>query len=134
MPKLGGGSKAEGPGRLGSVGDAGTDALRLVVAYLKQETLGPLRGVARFVAFGVAGSVALSAGAVLLLLAVLRVLQDETGGTFSGSRSWLPYLVVVVLALGLLGLAAWRVVRGPARRRPAGGTGATSPATRDKEH
>lgn len=133
MPKPGGGSKAEGSSRLGSVGDAGTDVLRLVVAYLKQETLGPLKGVARFVAFGMAGSVALAAGTVLLLLAVLRVLQDETGGTFAGSRSWLPYLVVVVLALALLGLAAWRVVRGPARRRapdPSGGT--TLPVTEER--
>lgn len=131
MPKLGAGGKADGPGRLGPVGDVGTDALRLIVAYLKQETLGPLRGVARFVAFGVAGSVALSAGAVLLLLAVLRVLQDETAGAFSGSRSWLPYLVVVVLALALLALAAWRVVRGPARRRPSEGTSLALPATEE---
>lgn len=113
-----GGGKADGGGRVGALGDAGGEVVRLVLAYLKQETLGPLRGVARFVAFGVAGSVALALGAVLILLAVLRVLQDETGTTFAGNRSWLPYLVVVFVALLIMALAAWRVVRGPAKRRP----------------
>lgn len=132
MPKLGGSSEAAGPGRLGAVGDAGTDVVRLVVSYLKQETLGPLRGVVRFVAFGVAGSLALSAGGVLLLLAVLRVLQDETGGTFAGSRSWLPYVVVAMLAVAVLGLAAWRVVRGPGRRRAAGADDRALPVTEER--
>lgn len=132
MPKFGDASEAGGPGRLSAVSDAGTDVVRLVVAYLKQETLGPLRGVVRFVAFGVAGSLALSAGGVLLLLAVLRVLQDETGGTFAGSRSWLPYVVVAVLALAVLGLAAWRVVRGPGRRRTSAASDRALPVTEER--
>lgn len=115
------GERAGALGRIVSLGDTGGEALRLVLAYVKQETVGPLRGVARFVAFGLVGSVALSGGAVLLLLALLRVLQDETGTTFAGSRSWLPYVVVVVAGLVVMGLAAWRVVSGPARR----GTGSS---------
>ncbi|MFC0081745.1 hypothetical protein ACFFRE_06255 [Aciditerrimonas ferrireducens] len=94
-----------------------SDLLRLVLDYLKQETVGPLRGLGRFVVFGVLGSVAVAAGAVLLLVAVLRVLQDETGTTFAGDRSWLPYVVVVVLALVGLGVAGWRVVAGVGRRQ-----------------
>lgn len=127
MPDHGDGGRSGASGRLGSVGDAGSDVVRLIVAYVKQETLGPLRGVVRFVAFGVVGSVALSGGTVLLLLALLRLLQDETGGTFGGDRSWLPYVVVVVAGLLVLGLAAWRVVSGPSRRRgtaPGGGRSA----------
>ncbi|MHB8330472.1 MAG: hypothetical protein ACYDD6_12770, partial [Acidimicrobiales bacterium] len=64
---------------------AGGDFVQLVVDYAKQETLGPLRGLGRFVAFGVAGSVFLAVGLVVLLLAGLRALQSETGTTFSGN-------------------------------------------------
>lgn len=123
MPDSAGAGRSGTGGRLASLGDAGGDAVRLVVAYVKQETVGPLRGVGRFVVFGVVGSVALSAGAVLLLLALLRVLQDETGSTFAGNRSWLPYLVVVVAGLLVMGLAAWRVVSGPGRRQGDGSSG-----------
>jgi hypothetical protein len=79
----------------------------LVKTYAKQETVGPLRGIGRSIAFGVGGSVVLSLGLVLLALALLRALQTETGTTFTGSWSWAPYLltvagvgVVIALALG----------------------------------
>jgi hypothetical protein len=70
----------------------------------------------RFVLFGVVGSVAIALGTGTLLLAVLRVLQTETGA-FHGNLSWLPYLIVAALALAVVGLAAWRITAGPAERR-----------------
>lgn len=97
-------------------GDARRDAISLVIAYLKQETLDPLRQMGRFVLFGVVGSVAIALGTGTLLLAVLRVLQTETGA-FHGNLSWLPYLIVAALALAVVGLAAWRITAGPAERR-----------------
>lgn len=73
----------------------------LVVTYVKQETLVPLRSLGRWIAFGVAGSLLLGFGVVFLGLAGLRALQTETGETFSGNWSWVPYLIVVAgLALG----------------------------------
>jgi len=96
---------------------AGGDFVQLVVDYAKQETLGPLKGLGRFLAFGVAGSIALAVGLVLLLLAALRALQTETGSTFGGHLSWLPYLITAALAVAVLGLAAWRITKGPASRR-----------------
>jgi hypothetical protein len=107
----------------GRVRESGGEAVHLVIDYVKQETLTPLKGLGRFLALGVAGSLALCAGTVLLLLAVLRLLQGETGSTFTGHLSWIPYLIVSVLALGLIALSAWRVGRGPAARRrpPSGG-------------
>lgn len=101
------------------IGAAGGDFVQLVVDYAKQETLGPLKGLGRFVGFGVAGSVALSLGGVLLLLAFLRLLQGETGSTFTGDLSWLPYVIVAVGAVAVLALAAWRVGKGPATRTAA---------------
>jgi hypothetical protein len=114
-------------GRGGGFTAAGGDFFRLVVDYAKQETLGPLKSLGRFLVFGLAGSVAITAGTVLLLLACLRALQTETGSSFTGHLSWLPYLIVAVAAIAVMGLAAWRIVKGPGteRHRPgADGSGA----------
>lgn len=97
---------------------AGGDFVGLVVDYAKQETLGPVRGLGRFVAFGAVGSMAVSAGLSLLLLALLRLLQTETGSF--GRHTWAPYLVTAAAALVVLGLAAWRITKGPARRSAPG--------------
>jgi hypothetical protein len=96
---------------------AGGDFVQLVIDYAKQETLGPIKGLGRFVAFGVAGSVAITLGTVLLLLAVLRALQTETGSSFTGKLSWLPYVITAGAAALVMGLAAWRITKGPAARR-----------------
>jgi hypothetical protein len=106
------------------------ELLDLVVAYARQETLGPLRGLLRFVLFGVVGALALAAGGVFLLLALLRLLQDETGGVFAGTRSWLPYVVVTVAGLAAAGLAAWRITRTPELDRTGSDTGAARSAPR----
>lgn len=110
--------------RAKGAGGAAGDVIQLVLDYAKQETLGPLRGLARFVGLGVAGSIALSAGAMLLLLGLLRALQTETGSTFRGDWSWAPYLVTAAVASIVLVLAAWRIKKGPAAKRsqaPKGG-------------
>jgi hypothetical protein len=100
----------------GSSGDPRRDALALLIAYVKQETLDPLKSLGRFVLFGVTGSIAIAIGTGLLLLAGLRALQTETG-TFHGNLSWVPYLIVAAAALAVIGLSAWRIVSGPATRR-----------------
>lgn len=72
----------------------------LTVAYAKQETIDPIKNLGRFVGYGVGGSILLGLGLCLLGLAVLRALQTETGDTFQGNLSFVPYLVaIVVLAL-----------------------------------
>lgn len=101
----------------GGVRQSGTEALQLVVEYVKQETLTPLKGLGRYLLFGIAGSLALCAGVVLLLVALLRALQTETATTFGGNLSWLPYVIVCVAAVLVIGLAAWRITKGPAARR-----------------
>jgi len=112
-----------GHGRSRSVGSVAQrlpgpsgEAVQLVIDYAKQETVGPIRGLGRFVGFGVAGSIALSIGTVLLLIGLLRLLQTETGSTFTGNLSWIPYLIVAAVALIVMALAGWRITQGPARR------------------
>lgn len=96
---------------------SGSEALQLVIDYIKQETLTPLKGLGRFLLFGIAGSFMLCGGLVLLLIALLRALQTETGTTFTGHLSWLPYLIVGAAAIIVMGLAAWRITKGAAARR-----------------
>lgn len=106
-----------GSGRKGHLRQNGGDAMQLVIDYVKQETLQPLKGLGRFVAFGVAGSLALCIGVVLLLVGLLRLLQGETGSTFGGHLSWLPYLIVAAAGAVVIALGAWRIGKGAAARR-----------------
>ena len=78
----------------------------LVVAYAKQETIEPIKGLGRFIAFGMAGSLLLSVGLVLLVLGLLRALQTETGDVFDGNFTWAPYLITLVVCGVVAGLAA----------------------------
>jgi hypothetical protein len=73
----------------------------LLVAYAKQETIDPLRDLGRWLAWGLAGSILLMVGVPLLALAVLRGLQTQTGDTFAGAWSVVPYVIVVVLLAGV---------------------------------
>lgn len=72
---------------------------QLVRDYAKQETVDPLRSVGRFLAYGLAGAVLFAVGSVFAVLAVLRILQEETGSHLTGSWNFLPYLVALVLIL-----------------------------------
>ena len=83
----------------------------LVVTYVKQETVVPLRQLGRYVGFGVAGALLLGLGVVLLGVGGLRALQTETGDTFTGDWSWAPYLIVFG-ALLIGGALTWRARRG----------------------
>lgn len=78
----------------------------LVIAYAKQETVDPLKGLARYVAFGVAGAVLIGTGFVFLAVGALRALQgDHRGPHFTGNWSWAPYAIVVVASFGVAALA-----------------------------
>lgn len=101
----------------GRLRSSGGDAVQLVIDYVRQETLDPVKGVGKFLLFGLIGSLALCVGFVLLLVGLLRALQAETGTRFGGHLSWLPYAMVGFVALVAMGLMAWLVTRGPAKRR-----------------
>ena len=87
----------------------GQDVWQLVVVYAKQETVEPLKGLGRWIGAGAGGSLLIATGLSLLLLAGLRALQTETGTTFTGNLSWIPYLIVLVGAAAVAGLSFWAV-------------------------
>jgi hypothetical protein len=92
--------------------DEGQEAVALIVEYVKQETLDPVKGLGRYVLFGVVGSVALSIGLAILAVGFLRVLQGETGTTFAGNLSWIPYVICAVVVILIAAVAVKAVSRG----------------------
>ena len=78
----------------------------LVVAYAKQETVDPLKGMARYVGFGLAGAVLMGCGVSFLAMAALRGMQSNRGWAVNGNWSWVPYLAVVI-ALTLTASGIW---------------------------
>jgi hypothetical protein len=113
MAPLGSGSKND----KGGLRRSGDDAVALTISYVKQETLGALKGIGKFMLWGVAGSLVIALGVLFGLLGLLRLLQDETGTALTGDWSWVPYFAVSVVGLGIAGVAAWRITAGPAERK-----------------
>ena len=87
------------------------DLADLVKAYAKQETLDPLEGTARWLGFGLLGSALLMIGGVSLTLALLRVLQEETGSRFTGNWSWAPYLMTFLALALVIGALVSRITK-----------------------
>jgi hypothetical protein len=81
----------------------------LTKEYARQETVEPLKGVGRYVAYGLAGAIVGGFGVVLLLLSLLRGIQDHGGDFFDGNMSWLPYVIVLAVAGILVAIAASRI-------------------------
>ena len=86
------------------------ETIDLLKAYVRQETIGPLKGAGRWLGLGIAGAVALGLGLLFLMLALLRLLQTEAGETFDGNWSWAPYAITLV-ACALVGALAVSRVR-----------------------
>jgi len=91
----------------------------MVVTYVRQETVVPLRQLGRYIGFGLAGALLLGLGVVLLGVGGLRALQTETGDTFTGDWSWAPYLIVFA-ALLIGGALTWKTRRGWRRPKESG--------------
>jgi hypothetical protein len=88
-----------------------TELWGLTKDYARQETVEPLKGVGRYLGYGAAGALLLGIGVILLMLAGLRALQTETGDALDGNLSWLPYLIVLVVASALVAWAVSRISR-----------------------
>lgn len=93
------------PGDIGQVVD-------LVKEYVRQETLGPIKGAGRWLGRGVAGAFLIGTGCVFLVLGALRLIQNEYGPTFRGPwMRLLPYLFAFLISLAVIGVAVWRITK-----------------------
>ncbi|HEX2381079.1 MAG TPA: hypothetical protein VHI95_00460 [Acidimicrobiales bacterium] len=81
----------------------------LLVAYGKQETVEPLKGLGRYIGFGLAAAVVGATGIVMLTLGTMRVLQTETNGHLQGNWNWVPYVAGLVVLGALIALAVTRI-------------------------
>jgi hypothetical protein len=93
-------------------GDA-RELVDLVIAYAKQETLEPLKGLGKRAGFGLGGALLLGVGGVFVSVGALRAMQTETD-RFDGNWSWAPYLITIGV-LGLMGFLGW-VGLGPGKK------------------
>ena len=87
------------------VAEIATDLWQLVRDYAKQETVDPLKSIGRFVAWGLGGALLLAIGFVFISLGVLRGLQTQTGDHLTGSYTWVPYLVTLIVDVAVVAYA-----------------------------
>ena len=89
-----------------------SELVSLVVAYAKQETLGPVKSLGRYLLWGALGGLLLTIGSVLLALTAVRAVQAEAGRHLAGNWSWVPYMGGVLVALVVVGWAGVRMTKG----------------------
>jgi hypothetical protein len=94
-------------------GDA-KELVDLVIAYAKQETLEPLKGLGKKAALGLGGALLLGLGGVFASIGALRAMQTETEWFEEHNVTYLPYIFTVVFLL-VLSLIGW-VGLGPGKK------------------
>lgn len=94
-------------------GDA-RELVDLVIAYAKQETLEPLKGLGKNAALGLGGALLLGVGGIFCSVSALRAMQTETDWFERHNLSYLPYFLTIVL-LGVLAVIGW-VGLGPGKK------------------
>lgn len=108
------------------------DLKDMVTAYARQETVDPLKGVGRYLAFGGAGGLLVGIGTLLILTSILRGLQAldvfNDPARFNGGRwSWVPYLLTLVVG-GVVIAGCAKAISGSSRSRKQGAKATTKPA------
>ena len=105
------------PKRTSDPKESFTEALDLVKAYARQETIAPLKNLGRFVGFGMAGGLCIALGIFFFALAGLRYMQTHRffGQHLTGNWSWLPYLIVFIFGSVITYLFASRITKGDDR-------------------
>lgn len=90
----------------------------LVILYAKQQTLGPIKELGRWVLYGLLGAVCVAIGFLFIALGLLRAIQTEAGHHLTGLWSWVPYFVVVVFLGVVIALLVRRISHGPGSKEP----------------
>ncbi len=89
--------------------DQVTDLVESVKAYALQETVGPLKGAARWLAMGSLAALSLGLSMVFGAMAVLRFSQDIGGTALDGSWSFVHYFITLIVMAALVWVAFSRI-------------------------
>ncbi|MFM8602121.1 MAG: hypothetical protein ACKODP_08615 [Actinomycetota bacterium] len=89
--------------------DRVSDVVESVKAYAVQETVGPARGAARWLAYGTLASIFMGTGVVFLGMAALRLSQDAGGTVLDGAWSFVHYLVSGLVLSASVAVALSRI-------------------------
>lgn len=95
-----------------SIQEVLSELWQLLVSYGKQETVAPLKGLGRYIGFGVAAAITGAIGILMLTLAGLRYLQAHSDDHLSGNWNWVPYVGALVLLGVLIAIAVSRIKKG----------------------
>lgn len=85
------------------------EVIQYVRDYAEQETIGPLKGAGRWLAYGAAGAFVLGLGLLIMLLGVLRLFQFEFDRLARGAWSWAAYAAVLLITVVLLVIVLMRI-------------------------
>ena len=90
------------------------ETVQLLKDYVRQETLGPLKGAGRWIALGIAGALLIGTGTAFLALGALRLIQSEWPSTFAGRwMSLVPYTSALMFCFLVAGMALLRINKQP---------------------
>lgn len=90
------------------------ETVQLLKDYVRQETLGPLRGAGRWIALGIVGALLIGGGTAFLALGALRLIQTEWPATFAGRwMSLVPYASALMFCFFVAGMALLRINKQP---------------------
>ena len=87
----------------------------LVIAYAKQETLEPLKGLGKNALKGLGGAFLLGMGGLFVSIGALRAMQTETDWFEEHNATYLPYFLTIMVLL-VLSAIGW-VGLGPGKKK-----------------
>lgn len=94
------------------------EVIDFVKTYAKQETLDPLKGAGRWLAYGAAAAFAMGLGLMIVLLGLLRLIQTELEDLAEWQWSWAAYAITLVVTAGLLVITLTRVKKSTLNKEP----------------
>ena len=99
------------------ISEHASELWELIRDYAKQETIDPLKHLGAFVAWGLGAAILGATGIILVSIGLLRLLQEETSPHLTGSLTWVPYVIVLVVCATLTGLAFKAISKKPKPNR-----------------
>ncbi len=94
------------------------EVIEFIKTYAKQETLDPLKGAGRWLAYGAAAAFAMGLGLMIVLLGLLRLIQTELEDLAEWQWSWAAYAITLVVTAGLLVITLMRVKKSTLNKEP----------------